>query len=657
MHNILILLPTYAYFSYSLAIFGAKRNESFRQAFIKSHLVIFGFIAISTEILSSFNAITLSTFLVCWLLFLLVGTLLIFRYRGHKKITLSSNIKFSLIEKFFFSFIAFILATTLFTAIVYPPNTYDSMTYHMPRVLHWISNHNVSFYPTDIARQNYLMPLAEFAIMHLQLLTGGDIYANLVQWVNFIVLICLGAAVAEELGLDKKVQLLSALLIATLPMAILQASSTQNDLVVSVFLMSFAYFMLKLRTNFSVENLFYSGVSLGLALLTKGTAYIYGAAIGICLAILLMLASRAQLGELLKVCAGMASVVLIGLVLNTGFLWRTFQLYGEILPPQAEIYRNQDSSLAALGSTILKNAAVHLGTPNEKLNSYELKIIGSLLGEKIDDPKITLTESFYIPFSTHEDEAGNLIHMILIVASLILLPVTCRKGYDNKKFWYSMGIVLGAVLFCWTLKWQPWSSRLHTPLFALAAPLTAWTISSGIAAKRISYLIGVTLTLYSLSFVLNNESRSIISPEWKNTDRNRLYFSNWPFAYSDYKSAIWHIKDTIEGDVGLYMGFNKYEYPLWVLAAKYGRDGQSIKFRSVGVSDVSKILEKGKPLPNYVIATKPFADWVFADKYSAVYESKHLSVFKKLAYGQGIAKHPTGKNWFVQENLRVIALH
>ena len=236
MRSSLILLPVIAYILFTLVFYRKTKDKSLSEAFVKSHLVLFMFIAISTELLSLLNEIRFSALLFTWLLFLLVGFVLVLRQREQHKLTLPVFRRISLINKILFGAIVFILGATFFTAIVYPPNTVDSMTYHMPRVLHWINNQNVSFYPTDITRQNYLMPLAEFAIMHLQVLTSSDCFANLVQWVSFLVLISLGAVVAEELGLNKKLQLLTALIVATLPMAILQASSTQNDLVVSVFL-------------------------------------------------------------------------------------------------------------------------------------------------------------------------------------------------------------------------------------------------------------------------------------------------------------------------------------------------------------------------------------------------------------------------------------
>jgi hypothetical protein len=40
---------------------------------------------------------------------------------------------------------------TLVTALLAPPNNWDSMTYHMARVAHWKQNRSVDFYPTNIS--------------------------------------------------------------------------------------------------------------------------------------------------------------------------------------------------------------------------------------------------------------------------------------------------------------------------------------------------------------------------------------------------------------------------------------------------------------------------------------------------------------------------
>lgn len=631
MRSSLILLPVIAYILFILFFYRKNNDENISNAFVKSHLVLFVFIAVSTELLSLFNEVSFSFLLLSWLLFLLAGFALVFMKRGDYKPSPILLKKTSLIHMVLSGTIALILLTTLFTAIVYPPNNYDSMTYHLPRILHWISNNSVSFYPTEITRQNYLMPLAEFAIMHLQILTGGDLYANLVQWVSFLVLICLGAVVAEELGLDKKLQLITAIIIATLPMAILQASSTQNDLVVSVFVMSFGLFMLRLRANFNVENLLFAALSLGLALLTKGTAYIYCAALGLSLAVPLLWTRRRQFSQFLKAVVALTLVVIVALTLNTGHICRNVQLYGGLLPTEATDFRNQDMSAMALAGTILKNLALHLGTPNEQINSYELSMVNSLLGEKLNDPRTTLSGPFHIPYSIHEDKAGNLIHILIMVLGVVVLIFVWYRGHRRKSIWYSIGIILGAILFCWVLKWQPWSSRLHTPLFAMAAPLLAIIITSGVAAKRIGYFISLILILYSVPFALGNSTRSIVSLEWANIDRKQLYFQNWRILYADYNLAMSVTQKEIHGEVGLYMRQDDWEYPFWVLSKRKETKGSSVTFRAVGVKNVSRIIGDQVFLPSIVIATKPIEEWEYSHDYVSIYNSAHVSVLKRIS--------------------------
>ena len=51
---------------------------------------------------------------------------------------------------------------TFVVAIVYPPNNYDSMVYHVARVMHWAQQGSVAHYPTATFMQLQGTPLAEF---------------------------------------------------------------------------------------------------------------------------------------------------------------------------------------------------------------------------------------------------------------------------------------------------------------------------------------------------------------------------------------------------------------------------------------------------------------------------------------------------------------
>lgn len=82
-------------------------------------------------------------------------------------------------------------------------------------------------------------PWAEFAIIHFYVLSGGDRLSNGVQWISMLGNLTGVSLIAKQLGGTKESQLLAALIAASLPMGILQASSTQTDYVVTLWLVSF----------------------------------------------------------------------------------------------------------------------------------------------------------------------------------------------------------------------------------------------------------------------------------------------------------------------------------------------------------------------------------------------------------------------------------
>nr|HMQ53428.1 4-amino-4-deoxy-L-arabinose transferase [Anaerolineae bacterium] len=129
-------------------------------------------------------------------------------------------------------------------ALFSAPNNWDSMTYHLSRVMHWHQNQTVAHYSTHELRQLYQNPWAEFAILHFQLLAGTDRWANLVQWLAYVGSLVGVSFIAGQFGAQATGRYLTALIAATVPMAVLQAVTTQNDLVLSFWLVCLVSFIL-----------------------------------------------------------------------------------------------------------------------------------------------------------------------------------------------------------------------------------------------------------------------------------------------------------------------------------------------------------------------------------------------------------------------------
>ena len=209
------------------------------------------------------------------------------------------------------------------TAVLAAPNHSDSMEYHLSRIMHWMQNGSVAHYPSHNIFQLYQNPWSEFAIAHLQILSHSDRLSNTVQWISMIGSMLGVSLIAKELGAKRNGQILAAIFAGTMPMAILQGSSTNNDHVVTLWIVCFVYFALAtMRQGLKPLLLVCLGTSLGLAILTKGTAYIY--AFPFC--IWLLLWGIKNLG--LRMVKPMVGLLAIAIAINAGHYLRNFGLFG-----------------------------------------------------------------------------------------------------------------------------------------------------------------------------------------------------------------------------------------------------------------------------------------------------------------------------------------
>ena len=268
--------------------------------------------------------------------------------------------------------IGFLVAIVGLTAIVAPPNTWDSMTYHMSRVLHWMQHNSVAHYPTHIPRQLYQNPWAEFTIMHFQLLSGSDRLANLVQWFSMIGSVIGVSLIAKQLGASIRGQVFAAVVAATIPMGILQGSSTQNDYVVSFWVICLAYFIiLTLKSRVSWITIVGVGATMGMAIVTKATAYIYTFPLFIWFSLIMI----KRLGW--RWWKPILMVGIIVILINLGHYIRNLDLYGTPIATASEElrYTNEIFTTSVLVSNILRNIGLHLGTPIGIINAISNKII------------------------------------------------------------------------------------------------------------------------------------------------------------------------------------------------------------------------------------------------------------------------------------------
>jgi hypothetical protein len=191
------------------------------------------------------------------------------------------------------------LAYEVFTAIAVPPNNWDALAYHLSRAAAWYQGHAVGWiHGAHTDRQNVFPPNGEMEILATFAFVHGDRFAALPQFLAELALFFSIYLASVRIGFDRRGAALAALLTGTLTQVALQASTTQNDLIVA----SFVAAALALLVGAERRELPIVAVALGLALGTKLTALF---ALPLLAVVAVVLLPRRRLAEL-SVCVAIA---------------------------------------------------------------------------------------------------------------------------------------------------------------------------------------------------------------------------------------------------------------------------------------------------------------------------------------------------------------
>ena len=568
-------------------------------------IVISLLITISTEVLSFFNLINSISIRIFWCFIIIFISFLIFLFR--KKILYSRKDFYLNYKNFTFelNLILIILIFTLVNSLVYPPNTLDAMAYHMPKIMHWIQNGNINFYPTDDLRQLILAPFSEFVILHLYLLFDSDIFSNLVQWFSMFICLITVSLISKELGCNLKFQIFSVLFCSTLPMGILQSTSSQTDYVTAMWLCIMVYFLLKyLRTNFPIYIIFF-GLNLAFGIFTKGTTYIFAFSFCIWLGLYVLFTNKNHIKYLII-------IPLIILIINFGHFNRNINFAGNPLGISKESpkWLNGTFKPSAFASNLIRNIGLNLSVPNQKVNNFTANQITSLLNKFDISTKDSLTtkipnRGYYIPFSLYESTAPNTLHFLIILLTTSFLVLKKKLNKTQKNYLYST--IFGFIFFSFLLIWTAQHNRLLLSFFVLFSPLISiFLINTKI--KNLGRKLAIILFVYSAPYILFNKTRPLVAnmiiedglpkfylPNYLKDEKNKLYFVadkiyNNRILYDYYNQSAKLIKNQNCNKIGFNSGGTNIEYPLWVILKDYYKNTK-FEMHNVNIDNKSAYLK------------------------------------------------------------------
>lgn len=569
-----------------------------REAVLVASLCLGLTIVLLTEALGAMRLLTGPLVAVCWLV-LAVGGLAVVRpwQRAARPLwTLKSVPNPAVIVTLV------VLAATLVVALRAPPNAIDGHLYHLPRVMHWVQNESVAFYPTHLPRQLHLPPFAEYVMLHLVLLQGDDGLVNLVQWCALVGSAVAVSLIARELGADGRGQWLAALLAVTLPIAVVQAAGPKNDIVVAFWCVCLAWLLVRSGLRPSPGLGVLGGLAAGLAMLTKTSAAFAALPLFVAFGIAAVWHRPAAWPRLL----GMA-VAVMGLVLaiNAPHAVRTMQVFGSPFGPEQDGptpefgYRMREMTPAHIASNALRAIAVNLGTPWEPVNqgiAGAVRAWHTWAAVGASDPRTTFGNAeFTVPGARNQDEyTGNPLHTLLVGGVLAALAIGTLRRRPVPPPWYTLALTAAFAVFVATAAWQFAHTRFLLPHYFLWCPVLALMLAR--VPRGVVHGLTILLAVGAAHALADHRSRPLLGEgDIFSTDREALYFARRPGIMGQYRHAAEFVEARGCGEVGIRIGWNEMEYPWWRLLPRAA--GANGRIEHVEVRNVSRVVPFPNPQP------------------------------------------------------------
>jgi hypothetical protein len=546
---------------------------------------------LSTELLGAAGQLAFAPFLLIWLA--AGGTVLFALWRTGASVRAFFRVDASLASLIVLSCVLI----TLFIALTAVPNNWDSQAYHLPRIEHWLQNRSLSFYPSWNVRQNEFAPLAEYLLLQTRVLARTDLYYPLIQWTSMLGCVIAVFRITAQLGGSRGQCWIASVFLVTLPIGILESTSTQNDYVEAVFLLCFVSFGLEAierrpASLWVVLSAATAGLMTGL---TKPIGFMLG--VGFAAWFAVELRRGVSIGTWLQ---RMIAIALVAAALVAPFGTRLMR--GIDATNYDSMHFSSSFGVRPTVDTLIRHVLSNLALGIAEIDKPLVRVVESAtrsLG--LQTWRVDTSDPIYPVYTPpdgllvlHEDLGPNPLHTVLLVVALGC-AVLAIPAASAKQSIYLIAWLVGILVFCSVIRFSMWEVRYHLPGFAAAAPIfgLSWP-PRWIDTKKTAVLL-VVLMLAALPALLLNQSRELVPlwraqfpalgrdrPSYLTQTRLEQRFVNQPQMLAPYRDAIDLVIRSNASQLGLMMDRDNFEYGVWGLLRGYMRQ-HPMRIEAVGV--------------------------------------------------------------------------
>ena len=593
-------------------------KDSCLNSYIEACCVWMLFLFAVTEILSQYHTIRFIAIFTSWVLFDIVLLMLLavqMKASGYRIGNLRSKCKEvrELLRYPYYAVLWLIGAAVLLFALCMTPYNWDSMTYHLPRIVYWVQNRSVEHYATNSIRQIASPVLGEFVNLHVYILSGKkDVLFNMLQAGSYITCAFLVGAIAHKIGCDRVFKFIAVLLYMTMPIAFAEALTTQVDNFASVWLLFYVYVLLDLIKQEKkleckrdeVVKVCTLAFCVAWGYLTKPSVCIAMLIFAVWLLIRCIVRKDKVRDLILLICCSLpcVTVPMIPELLRNFKTFHSFaskgtgarQLIGTLQPSYLIVNFIKNFTFN-LPTVLIKDSQVFFAKIAAKAAAI-LNVDLNAASISEDGREFMLHDAGTYGCDTAINPIIMWLFIICAVWALCMVRRTGRKCIANS---YSAVSAISFCVFCAILRWEPFVTRYMVSYLALLCPMIAAQIQLHTASQKSQPfrhgIVGVICFLCIMETVgIMTFHYDIFRHQGANS-RPYGYFVHQRGEFGYYAEITDEIKSHMYQSVGLYMpSGNDYEYPIWRML-----DGQRIEH--INVQNESEIYAKRDFSPECII--------------------------------------------------------
>lgn len=157
------------------------------------------------------------------------------------------------------------LCASFFHIIHFPPDHWDSLTYHLPRVAYYLQHGNLNFFEANYWAQAVHAKNSSALLLYKFLVSGrNENFFQLIQFIAYVICLVAVFGISRAIHLEIKWALFSSLGFGLFIEPLLEAATSQNDLIIGAYVGITVYFLLRFAAYKCNKDIFI--VSLGTAI-------------------------------------------------------------------------------------------------------------------------------------------------------------------------------------------------------------------------------------------------------------------------------------------------------------------------------------------------------------------------------------------------------